>query len=143
VGFLIDSNLWIAVERGQLSPPDLHSITRQETIFVSPINIAEVYFGICLMPESPEKLQALNALKSMRRKPFLSVTAETAEVFGRISADLLRSGRGPGFRIQDVWLASQAIQRRLKFLTANAKDFRDIPGITLVEITLPSRVPHT
>ena len=36
------------------------------------------------------------------------------------------------YRIQDLWLASQAIQSNLKLLTRNEKDFIDIPGLDLV-----------
>ena len=34
--------------------------------------------------------------------------------------------------IQDIWLASQAVQYNYKFLTINEKDFQDIPGLQLV-----------
>jgi predicted nucleic acid-binding protein len=44
VGFLIDTNLWIAVERGQLSPADIHAVTKQATIYLSPVNLAEIRF---------------------------------------------------------------------------------------------------
>ena len=50
MGFLIDSNLWIAVERGKLSAADVHAITKQEPVFLSPVNLAEVRFGIELLP---------------------------------------------------------------------------------------------
>jgi predicted nucleic acid-binding protein len=34
--------------------------------------------------------------------------------------------------VQDLWLASQAIQYGVKLLTKNEKDFSDIPGLDLV-----------
>jgi len=37
-------------------------------------------------------------------------------------------------RIQDLWLASQAIQRDFTLLTANTKDFKDIPGLKFVTV---------
>ena len=33
MGFLIDTNLWIAIERGKLVAADIHAVTRQELIF--------------------------------------------------------------------------------------------------------------
>jgi predicted nucleic acid-binding protein len=53
-------------------------------------------------------------------------------VFGRIAASLYRSGRGRDFRVQDLWLASQATLYGVKLLTKNEKDFSDIPGLDLV-----------
>jgi predicted nucleic acid-binding protein len=34
-------------------------------------------------------------------------------------------------RVQDLWLASQAIQHALTLLTCNGKDFINIPGLAL------------
>jgi predicted nucleic acid-binding protein len=137
VGFLIDTNLWIAVERGKLSAADIHAITKQAPVFLSPINLAEIRFGIELMTDQTQKQHALAMLRRMRRKPLLRITGETAEVFGVLSARLLQAGRGADFRVQDVWLAAQAIQRDFQLLTSNAKDFRDIPDLEFIELKVP------
>ena len=129
MGFLIDTNIWIAVERGRLSAADIHAITRQAPIYLSPVNLAEIRFGIDLMADPKQKNKATAMLRRMRRKPLLRIGAETAEVFGALAAQLAKSGRGADFRIQDLWLAAQAIERKFTLLTANAKDFRDVPGL--------------
>jgi predicted nucleic acid-binding protein len=49
VGFLIDTNLWVAIERGKLSAADIHAITGQRPVYLSPVNLAEIRFGIELM----------------------------------------------------------------------------------------------
>ena len=137
MGFLIDTSLWIAIERGRLSAADIHAITRQEPVYLSPVNVAEVRFGIGLMKSAKQKLRAMTALRRMRRKPLLRITGETAEVFGIIAAKLTRARRGADFRIQDLWLASQAIQREFTVLTSNAKDFKDVPGLKWLAVKVP------
>ncbi len=134
MGFLIDTNLWIAVERGKLSAGDIHAITRQAPIYLSPVNVAEIRFGIDLMKDARQKQRAMAMLRRMRRKPLLRITSETGEVFGMIAAKLAQAGRGADFRIQDLWLASQAIQRDFTVLTANARDFKDVPGLKVVVV---------
>jgi predicted nucleic acid-binding protein len=134
VGFLIDTNLWVAVERGKLSAADIHAITGQQPIYLSPVNLAEMRFGIELMTNAKQKQRAMAALRRMRRKPLLRISRETAEVFGVVAAKLTRSGRDATFRIQDLWLASQVLQRDFTLLTANAKDFKDVPGLKLVTV---------
>jgi predicted nucleic acid-binding protein len=129
VGFLIDTNLWIAVERGKISAADIHAITEPAPLFVSPVNLAEIRFGIELMNDAKQKQHAVMMLRRMRRKPLLRITGETAEVFGALAAKLTRTGRSPDFRIQDLWLAAQAVERKFTLLTANAKDFQDIPDL--------------
>ena len=60
----------------------------------------------------------------------------TVEVFGVRAAKLTRSGRGADFRVQDLWLAAQAVQRDCTLVTANAADFADIPDLKLVVVKL-------
>jgi predicted nucleic acid-binding protein len=138
LGFLIDTNLWIAVERGKLSAADIHAITLQAPIYLSPVNVAEIRYGIGLMKDARQKQRAMTMLRRMLRKPLLRITSETGVVFGVIAAKLSQAGRGAEFRIQDLWLASQAIQRGFTMLTANAKDFTDVPGLKFVVVKIPS-----
>ena len=137
MGFLIDTNLWIAVERGRLAIADIHAITRQEPVYLSPVNVAEIRYGIELMTDAAKKQNALNLLRRMRRKPLLRITGETAEVFAVLAAKLRQQGRGADFRIQDLWLASQTVQRDFTLLTSNAKDFGDVPDLKWLEIRIP------
>jgi len=132
VGWLIDTSIWIAVERGTLGAADIHAITRQEPVYLSPVNIAEIRFGLELLRTGTLKQKAAAALRRLRRKPQLRITVETAEVFGSLAAKLRKSGRDPNVRVNDLWLAAQAIQRDFTLLTSNVVDFRDVPGLKLV-----------
>ena len=134
MGFLIDTDLWIAVERGRLSAADIHAITRQAPIYLSPVNLAEIRFGIELMTWAKHKQKAMAMLRRMRRKPLLRIGAETAEIFGALAAGLAKSGRGHHFRIQDLWLAAQALERKFTLLTGNTKDFKDVPGLKFLAV---------
>ena len=141
MGFLIDTSLWISIERGALSAADIHAITKQAPVFLSPVNLAEIRFGIELMTDVKQKQRATASFRRLRRKPMLRITAETAEVFGILAASLMESGRGHDFRIQDLWLAAQAVQRKFTLITANAKDFQDVPDLKLVVLKVSSVGP--
>lgn len=136
MGWLIDTSIWIAVERGRLGAADVHAITRQAPVYLSPVNIAEIQFGVEMLPAGTAKQRAVAALRRLRRKPQLRITVETAEVFGVLAAELKRTGRGAHFRINDLWLAAQAVQRDFTLLTANPKDFKDIRRLNLAAIRL-------
>ncbi len=136
MGWLIDTSIWIAVERGRISAADLHAVTHQAPVYLSPINVAEMQFGVDMLRSGALKQRAAAALRRMRRKPQLRITVETAEVFGSLAAALRRSGRGAGHRVNDLWLAAQAVQRDFTLLTSNPKDFEDIPRLKLVTLRL-------
>ncbi len=134
MGFLIDTNLWIAIERGKLSAADIYAITGQQPVYLSPVNLAEVRFGIGMMANVKQKQRAMATLRRMRRKPLLRITGDTGEVFGVLASRLTKLGRSADFRVQDLWLAAQAVQRDFTVLTASAKDFKDIPGLKVLEV---------
>lgn len=139
MGWLIDTNLWIAVERGALGAADIHAVTKQDPVYLSPINVAEIRFGLDLLPDGPRKQKAAVALRGLRRKPQLRITVETADTFGALAAAIKKAGKDPDVRVNDLWLAAQAIQRDFSLLTSNRRDFADIPGLRMVAMEVPSR----
>jgi predicted nucleic acid-binding protein len=105
-------------------------------VYLSPINVAELQFGVDMLPSGALKQRAAAGLRRMRRKPQLRITVETAEVFGSLASALKRSGRDAAHRINDLWLAAQAVQRNFTLLTSNPKDFQDIPRLKLLALRL-------
>lgn len=136
MGWLIDTSIWIAIERGKLAAADIHAITGQEPVYISPVNLAEMQFGLEMLRAGPMKHRATAALRRLRRKPQLRITIETGEVFGVLATKLKKAGRDAEFRINDLWIAAQAIQRDFSLLTSNARDFADIPGLSMIEIPI-------
>jgi hypothetical protein len=134
---LIDTSIWIAVERGRLGAADVHALTRQEPVYLSPVNVAEMQFGLEMLQPGTLKQKAAAALRRLRRKPQLRITLETAEVFGALAARLRKAQRDASYRVNDLWLAAQAIQRDLTLLTSNPKDFEDLPRLKMVALSLP------
>ncbi|MBI5385984.1 MAG: PIN domain-containing protein [Verrucomicrobia bacterium] len=137
MGFLIDTDIWVAVERGTLAPADIHAVTGTEPVFLSPVNVAELQMGIELVADEATRRKALAAMRRLRRKPLLRLDYDTGEVFGHLAAQLRKQGRSEEFRIMDLWLAAQAVQRKFSLLTFNARHFKDIPGLKVVALPQP------
>ena len=136
MGFLIDTCVWIDIERGVLAAADVAGITGEEAVYLSPITIAELKFGAEIASAAGLRSQRLSALARLRRKPLLMIDDETGEIFGLLAAQLKAAGRALRHRVQDLWLASQAIQHAYPLVTRNRKDFVDIPGLNLVTYAL-------
>jgi predicted nucleic acid-binding protein len=138
VGFLIDTCIWIDVEQGRLGPADVSAFTRDAPVYLSPITLAELRLGIEMSADPGVRQKRLATYRRMTRKPLLPIDADTADVFGELAGLLARqSGRVHRTRVQDLWLASQAIQHGLGLVTRNAEDFADIPGLELASIAVP------
>jgi predicted nucleic acid-binding protein len=132
VGFLIDTSIWIDVERGAIAPADVAQITGAEPVYLSPVSIAELKYGAEAAKTDAIRQKRLAALQRLIRKPILKIDETTGDIFGSLAAAVTKKGRSHSYRVQDLWLASQAIQHGFRFLTHNTKDFSDIPGLDLV-----------
>ena len=129
MGILIDTCIWIDVEQGNLAPADIVAVTGMEPVYLSPITIAELKFGAECAATPAIRQQRLAALARIRIKPALRIDETTGEIFGSLAAQLKTSGKTHRPRIQNLWLASQAIQHGFTLLTRNLRDFEDIPGL--------------
>jgi predicted nucleic acid-binding protein len=129
MGILIDTCIWIDVEQGKLTPAEIVAVAGNEAVFLSPITIAELKFGAECAATPTIRQQRLAALAKIRIKPILRIDETTGEIFGSLAAQLKMSGKTHRPRIQDIWLASQAIQHGFTLLTRNLRDFEDIPGL--------------
>lgn len=131
MGFLIDTSIWVDIERGRLAPLDVASITMEEPVYLSPVTIAELRFGAILASTEALRQKRSAALHRLMQKPTLRIDASTGDIFGSLAASLAKSKRSHKFRVQDLWIASLAIQNSLTLLTHNVKDFADIPGLEI------------
>lgn len=132
MGFLIDTCIWIDVEQGRLTPEDVAKLTGDRPVFLSPVTIAELRQGAELAPDPAVRQRRLAALQRLERKPLLPIDGDTGMISGSLAAALRSAGRGHRHRIQDLWLASQAIQHGYVLLARDVRDFEDIPGLDLV-----------
>lgn len=133
MGFLIDTCIWVDVERGTISPADVSLFTKEEPVYISPITIAELTYGVEITQDENIKNKRISAINRLKKKPFLIIDEITGEIFGRIAVDLFKKKKQSKYRVQDIWLASQAIQYNFKLLTSNIKDFKDISGLQLIK----------
>ena len=139
MGFLIDTCIWIDVEQGVLAPADVASVTGDAQVFLSPVTLAELKFGAEIAKNPDVRQKRLAALRRLQRKPLLMIDAATGITFGELVAALKIKGTGHRQRVQDLWLASQAVQHGLRLATFNRKDFEDIPGLDLTVLPTPQR----
>lgn len=132
MGWLIDTCLWVDMERKRIVPADLQRYTGSDALLVSPVTIAEFSIGVETAEDPDTRATRQAALRRLRKEPYLVIDDDTALAFGTLAGRLRREGRLREHRIQDLWIASQAIQHGFQLLTRNGKDFEDLPGLQLV-----------
>lgn len=137
MGVIIDTSIWVDIERGRLAPIDVAALTGDDPIYSAPPIIAELEYGVNRASTPTQKLKRASAVARIKKKPCLLIDKETGEIFGKLSAHLDSSGKPSTYRTHDLWIAALAIQHRMKILTQNRNDFKDVPGIELLILPNP------
>jgi len=132
MGLILDTSIWVDVERGRLSPFDVFNVIQNEPVYLVPPIIAELEYGVQRAVTDAQRAKRSSALARIRKKPCLIMDKDTGEIFGQLAAALDSTGKPGTHRTNDIWIAAAAIQHNLKVLTRNEKDFADIPGLELV-----------
>jgi tRNA(fMet)-specific endonuclease VapC len=122
----------------------LPSITDPDCLPVEPVitavTLAELSVGPLVARDDRERA-ARQAHLQQAEADFdpLPFDAASARAFGRVAASLRREGRKPAARAYDAMIAATALASDLPVYTANARDFRDIDGLDVVEVVIAPR----
>lgn len=130
---LLDTNAVILLPRIE-SPGHL-----PEEPTISTITLAELSVGP-LVAKSDDERAARQAQLQQAESDFdpIAFDAAAARAFGRVAADLRRSGRKTSARAYDALIAAVAVANDLPLYTANPKDFDGIDGLVVVAIPVPA-----
>jgi predicted nucleic acid-binding protein len=134
MGVILDTSIWVDAERGRLTPLAVHEAIGEEDVYLTPIVLAELQYGVERAPSPESRQLRAAALARIRRKPCLIIDRDTGEILARIAADLDGAGRPSRHRMQDLWIAASAIQHRFRILTRNPTEFADVPGIRVIAL---------
>ena len=102
----------------------------------SPITIAELQYGVEIASDPGIRQARQRSVDILKKKPILKIDEETGSIYGRLAVELHRIGKQSDYRVMYLWLAAQALQFNLTLLTDNIKDFKDVPGLSLVSCNI-------
>lgn len=121
--YLLDTN--IAIHAGAANSAVLGKFSKYAgSIFLSALVLTELFRGL-------HKNRAFNTVRQaqldvlLQQFPVIGFDAAAAEAYGRIIAQL---GWVKG-RDFDRMIAAHALSARATLITANEKDFQDVPGL--------------
>jgi predicted nucleic acid-binding protein len=127
LAYLLDTNVAVHLRDGDAAFRS-HLLTLDETPSISAITRVELEGGVYAHAALAEKRRrAVDAL--LREFVVLDFTDETAAIYGKIVEQTGFSRR----KIADRMIAAAALAHGLTLVTLNARDFRDVPGLELVE----------
>ena len=131
MGFLIDSNILIAAERGQFSLADLARDVAGESLALSAVTASELLHGVhrATDPGVREK-RARFVEYVLGLFPILPFDLEIARVHAELWAAMQQAGQTIG--AHDLIIAATARAIGYGVITANSAEFQRVPGLTVV-----------
>jgi len=134
MGVILDTCIWVEMERGKLAFADIIRLTDNLPIFLTPPVLAELEYGLYRAKTDDQRIRRMDAIMRIREMPCLTIDKATAGIFARLTAQFDSAGKPATYRTHDVWIAAIAIQHRHAVLTRNVKDFEGIPGLRLLSL---------
>ena len=131
---IFDTSIWVGLASGQMSSQAVLKAAGDEQVYISAISLGELSFGVESCTDPATRMLRSRFLRSLEQRPVLDVSSLTASAFGMLAAVIKQSGRSPRPRVNDLWIAAQAIENDYAVLTANPKNFEGLPG---VRVTCP------
>ena len=132
MGVIVDTSIWVEIERDRMTLADVEALAPDDDVCITPAVVAELQYGVERAASDAQRKRRAADLADIKALTCLPIDAATGDVFGRIAAQLDKKGRPSTHRVQDLWIASVALQHGLKVLTINRSDFEDIPGLTVL-----------
>ena len=132
MGLILDSSLLIADERGESRLQSRLRARPPEPVAVCAITLAELWFGIEAEEDAARaRCRQRWIEKALRRVETIPLDARLARTHARVWAKLAAAGQviGP----YDLIVAATAVHRRWAVATFNAREFRHVPGLEVIE----------
>jgi predicted nucleic acid-binding protein len=129
---IFDTSVWVGLASGQVTSQAVLKAAGDEQVYISAISLGELSFGVesCIDPAT--RMLRTRYLRSLQQRPVLDVSSLTASTFGILAAFMKQLGRSPRTRVNDLWIAAQAIENDYALLTSNLKDFDNLPGLRVI-----------
>jgi tRNA(fMet)-specific endonuclease VapC len=145
MGVLIDSTVFIALERRQRRQPALEvmeALQWQLTRIVgpdvesgmAPITATELLHGVHRADDKHRLRREAFVDAALDAFPTIPIDLRTARVHAQLWAQLAAAGKDIG--PHDRWIAATALVHGWALVTANVRHFRQVPGLDLVELSL-------
>jgi len=123
---LLDTNAYTSLLAG--ADQVLNFIARAHTVLMSTIVIGELHAGFRGGSRFNQNVELLQKFLQKSNVEIITVTSETAEIFGMLKDNLKKAGTP--LPINDIWIAANTMETGSKLITYESH-FDKIPGLRI------------
>jgi predicted nucleic acid-binding protein len=127
---LIDSSVFVAMDRRGESLSALESALGGEPFAIASSTASELLFGVLRSALPDQQARWLEFVESVLSQiPVVAFDLEIARAHAQLTADL--AGRGQSIGSNDLQIAATALVRGYSVLTHNVRHFERVPGLNI------------
>lgn len=131
MGLLIDTSVFVAIERKGGSPVAIETIPGDEGVFLAAVTASELLHGVHRADSIQRRGRRERFVEDVLAAiPILAFDLEVAREHARIWADLARAGQQIG--AHDLQIAATAIAHGHGILTSNRREFGRVESLRVV-----------
>lgn len=130
MAILIDSSVFITVERRGFPPDFVLTLIRNEEGAMASVTASELLVGVHRADTSARRVRREAFVEAILVAiPVVPFDLGTARVHAQLSAQLAATGRPIG--AHDLLIAATALAKGYRILTDNLRDFQRVPGLAV------------
>lgn len=131
MGTLIDTSVFIAVERGELGLPQLAGEDDDEMVAMAAMTASELLHGVHRLKGAVARARADRFVEHLLATvPIIPFDLDVARVHARLDAELSAAGKAIGDA--DLQIAATAVWLDYRIATRDLRSFPRIDGLDLV-----------
>ena len=130
MGLLIDTNIFIACEKGELNLDGRIAKQGDEPVFLSVVSASELLHGVHRAAGESVRTRRLAFVEALLGgMEILDINLAAARIHAELWSELSASGQmiGP----HDLWLAASALANDCVLVTRNVREFKRVPGLRI------------
>ncbi len=128
MGLLIDTNIFIACEKGALDIDRMIAEHDDSPVFLSVISASELLHGVHRAADETIRTRRLAFVEILLKgMEILEIDLAVSRIHAELWSDL--TARGQMIGPHDLWLAASALANDCVLVTRNVREFNRIPGL--------------
>lgn len=132
MALIVDSNVFIDAENDRLDLAELN-VLQSEPVYMAAITVAELLTGVKLAKTPDEHIHRHTFVENiLNNVPVLDFDTEVARTYAELYNFALKQGKRSNLNVHDLQIAATALVYGYSILTTNIEDFKNIPGIDVI-----------
>lgn len=137
MGLVIDTNVFIHAENGQLDLSTLSELSAYGDAFIAAVTVSELLVGVHMAKTAAIRVRRSAFVEGIiKHIPVVEFSESVARTYSELYSHFLKPRNKSAKNVHDLQIAATAIAHGFSVLTSNIEDFEKVPGLKVIKPTV-------